>query len=292
MRALVTALASAAMALGAFGLAVAAPHSGGPDAPRAALAAASGAVQIANSRADEALFSAAAMRPGQGVSGSVRIGNAGDSAGSFSVRLSDVQDTPGPYGGRLSQRVQLALVDETDAARPVTLYAGTAAGFGAIELGTIEPGAQRGYRLAAALPSADGDNNFQGSALSLGLEWRASASGGAPVPTPVPPTTVAPTPAAGGDVLADTHGLAPAGACVKRRSLKLRLKAPRGLRVRSATVKVGRQVKARVTSAKKRVRVKTRGLPAGRVTFVVSVRASNGRSYTSKRRLSTCKRAR
>lgn len=290
MRALATAIASAVMALGAFGLAVAAPHAGGGDAPRAALAAASGAVQIANSREGEALFAAGAMRPGQAVSGSVRIANAGTSAGSFSVRLTGVQDTPGPYGGRLSDRVQLALVDETDAARPVTVYAGTAAGFGAIDLGTIEAGAQRGYRLAAALPAASGDNHFQGAALSLGLEWRASASGGALVPTPSPaPTVPPPATGASGDVLAGALELPPTRACAKRRWLKLRLKAPRGLRMRSATVSVGGKLKARVMGAKKRMRMKSRGLPAGRVTVVVRVRASNGRSYTSKRRVSTCK---
>lgn len=169
MRALAIALASAVMALGAFGLAVAAPQPGGDDAPAAALAAASGAVRIANSREGEALFAAAGMRPGQSVGGSVRIGNAGDSAASFSVRLSGVRDTPGRYGGRLSERVQLALVDATDAARPLTVYSGTAADFGALELGTIAPGEQRDYRLAALLPVGYGDDYFQGAALSLGL---------------------------------------------------------------------------------------------------------------------------
>ena len=53
-------------------------------------------MSIANSRDGQAVFSAAAMRPGEGVSGTVRIGNDGDVAGRFAVRGSGVQDTAGP----------------------------------------------------------------------------------------------------------------------------------------------------------------------------------------------------
>ena len=126
MRPLVTALASVVMALFALGLAIAAPHRGGPAEPKAAIDDASGALLISNSRAGEAVFSAPPMAPGETVSGDVRIGNAGQLAGRFSVGVTGVQDAPGPYGGRLSQRVQLALVDITGA--PVTMYSGTAAG--------------------------------------------------------------------------------------------------------------------------------------------------------------------
>lgn len=79
---------------------------------------------------------------------------------------------------------------------------------------------------------------------------------------------------------------------MKRHRLTVRLKAPSGVRVLSATVRIGGKLKARVRGATKRVRLKARGLPAGRVKVVVSVRASNDRSYTSTRRYSTCKRKR
>lgn len=291
MRALATALISVAMALGALGLAIAAPHRGRAPEPKAAFGGASGALQISNSRAGQSVFGAAAMRPGQTVTGSVRIGNAGDVAGRFSVRPADVIDAPGPYGGVLSARLQLALVDVTRAGQPVTVYAGTAAAFGAVQLGTFEPGAQRDYVVAATLP-VDSDNSFQGSALSLGLEWRASGAGGAGTPpgtgTP-PPTGTAPGTPAGGSP-GSPPVPSPARQCVKRRRLTVRLKAPRGARVRSATVKVNGNVKARVKGAKRRVRVKLRGVRTARVKLVVRVRTSNGRSYTSKHSYSVCKR--
>jgi hypothetical protein len=67
MRATATLLISLTMALGAIGLAVAAPGGGDADLASAELRAASGAVTIANSRARQAVFSAgaAADQPAQ-----------------------------------------------------------------------------------------------------------------------------------------------------------------------------------------------------------------------------------
>ncbi|MGH2946543.1 MAG: hypothetical protein ACRDPC_09855 [Solirubrobacteraceae bacterium] len=355
MRAVATLLASIAMALGALGLAVAAP--GGGDNPRVALASASGAVQISNSRAGHAVFTAAAMRPGEGVSGTVRIGNSGDAPGSFAVRLAGLSDVPGPYGGRLSNRVELVLFDVTDVQQPVTVYAGAPAGFADVALGTFAAGAHRDYLVAATLPDgglpgsdAGGDNRYQGSALSLGFEWRAGPAGGepSPTPTPTPPPTNPPTPpptsppatnppttptisppgttppatptisppgttppttpptsppattspggpssgptgpSSGptGDALADALGLPPARGCVSRRRFKIRLRAPGGAKVRSATVKVKGKQTVRVKG--RRAVVSLRGLRKGRVKVRITVRASNARTYRSKRTYRTC----
>jgi hypothetical protein len=287
MRALATALLTLALALGALGLAIAAPHRGRTPEPKAATGGASGALQISNSLDGQAVFSAAAMRPGQTVTGSVRIGNAGDTAGRFSVHATDVRDTPGPYGGALSGRVQLALIDVTRADQPVTVFAGTPAAFATVDLGTFEPGAQRDYRVAAMLPDGGPlDNVLQGAALSFGLEWRATATGGGAPPAAVAPTPAAPSAAVAGEPVAQ----APAASCVKRRRLSVRLKAPRGVRVRSATVKVNGKVTARVKGAKRRVRVRLRRVRGNRIRVVVSVRAMNGRSYKSKRSYPACTR--
>ena len=97
-----------------------------------------------------------------------------------------MQDTPGPNGGLLSARVQLVLFDVTDVQHPVTIYAGPPAGLQAVALGTLAPGNHRDYLFAATLPDsglpgspAAGDNLFQGSALSLGFEWRATSAASA-----------------------------------------------------------------------------------------------------------------
>jgi hypothetical protein len=311
VRAIVTLLMSLAMALAALGLAFAAP--GGPNRVGLELQSASGAVHIANSRDGQAVFSAAGMRPGEGVSGTVRIANDGDMPGAFSIRPGTVQDTPGPNGGLLSGRVQLVLFDVSDVQHPITIYAGPPAGLQAVALGTLAPGKHRDYLFAATLPdsglpgsAADGDNLFQGSALSLGFEWRAtSAPAVVPTPTPTVPTPTVPTPtpntpttptkpatptavAPTGAALADALGLPPARACVSRRKFTIRLKAPLGATVKSATITINGKVKARVKGGKTRAPVDLRGLPMGTIKVNIASKTSDGRTYKSTRTYRTC----
>lgn len=305
MRAVVTLLSSFAMALAAIGLAVAAPGLGGDtELARAQLQAASGAVSIANSRSGQAVFGAAAMRPGEGVSGTVRIGNDGEVAGRFSVRGAGVNDTAGPYGGRLSERVDLVLFDVTEVQQPVTVFAGHPADFDQVDLGTLAPGEERDYLFAATLPDggvpgsdAAGDNRYQGSALSLGFEWRAGpvAATATPTPTPRPKPTPTPVPKPQPKppvttpvVIADALGLPAASSCVKSGRLKLKLKAPAGARVVSVTVAVNGRVKARLKGAKARKAVSLRGLRKKATKVKVTVRASNGRVYTGTRTYRAC----
>ena len=242
-------------------------------------------MRITNSREGQAVLNASAMRPGQGVSGTVRIGNAGSERGLFAVRPLALQDVPGDYGGMLSQAVDLVLFDVTNVHAPTTVYAGPPAGLGQIVLGNIAPGAHRDYLVAMTLPDS-ADNRFQGSSLSLGFEWRA-APDPVPTPTPKPPAPpVAPTtPTA--PVTAEL-GLPGAKACVSRRRFTIRLKAPKGTSVKSATISINGKVKARVKGGRTRAPVNLRGLPKGRVKVKVVVRASNGRTYVSTRTYRTC----
>ncbi len=305
MRATATLLATLAMALTAIGLAFAVPGEP-PSEVRAELAAASGAVRITNSREGQAVFAAGSMRPGEGVSGRVRIGNSGDVSGRFAVRPAGVSDTPGPYGGRLSERVELVLFDVTDVQTPVTVYAGRPSQLGEVELGTIAAGGHRDYLVAMTLPEGSGDNLYQGSAVSLGFEWRAAALPAATTPTPTPapvtpapitpaPVTPAPvTPATGPTATpaaaptADELGLPPARACASRRKFSITLKAPRGLSVVSATIAINGKVKARVKGGRTKAPVDLRGLPKGRVKVKVAVKASDGKTYTGTRTYRTC----
>jgi hypothetical protein len=317
MRPIATLLASFAMALSAIGLAVAAPGGligGDPELARAEIQAASGAVSIANSRAGQAVFSAPTMRPGEGVSGTVTIGNDGDRPGRFAVQASGVQDVTGPGGGKLSERVELVLFDVTNVQSPITVYAGDPAGFDQVDLGVIAPGAERDYLLAATLPVGT-NNAFQGSSLSLGFEWSAAPTGSAPTPTPTPappaptpappmpdpepptppapptlpapPTSPAPTtppPVA----LADAIGLPAPTSCVKGGRLTLRLKAPAGGKVVSATVKVNGRVKARLKGAKAAKALNLRGLKRT-TNLAITVKASDKRTYSAARTYKACK---
>jgi hypothetical protein len=316
MRAIGTALASLVMALAALGLAVAAERRGGaPGEPRAAIADASGALLISNSRAGQAILDTPPMAPGQTVGGAVRIGNAGKVAGRFSVRATGMKDTPGPYGGKLSDRLQLALVDVSGT--PATVYTGTAAGLQGVDLGTFAAGAQRDYSLTATLPDTGvptgaltGDNAFQGSAMKLDIQWNAVASGGGGGSNGgggssgggsngggnngggggTPPVT---EPPAGGEVatlevLGETLGLPSSKRCVSGRRMKIRLRAPGNIRVLAATVRVNGKLKKRVERFRHRT-VKLKKLPKRRFRLTVRVRAANKRVYVSKRIYRACK---
>jgi hypothetical protein len=300
MRTLATLITSLVMALAAIGLAVAAPGRG-DDAARASLQSASGAVSISNSREGDAVFSAGAMRPGEGVSGTVTIGNDGDVAGRFAVGALGVQDVAGPNGGRLSQRVQLVLFDVTNVQNPVTVFAGHPADFDEVDVGTLAPGAERDYLFAVTLPDGGAsDNLYQGSALSLGFQWHAGAI---PTPTPTPtPTpkpvkpvkpkatpTPTPTVTPKPPVVVQTLGLPPVTTCISRGRMKLKLKAPAGLKIVSATVAVNGKTKARVKGAKAAKPVSLRRLRKTS-TIKVTVRASDRKTYSATRTYRACAR--
>jgi spore coat-associated protein N len=296
MRTLATLVTSLAMALAAIGLAVAAPGRG-HDPASASLSAASGAVGISNSLAGAAVLSAGDLRPGDSVEGTVTIGNDGDVAGRFVLAAPDVVDTPGPGGGALSGRVVLTVTDLTGGTQ---LFSGHPADLAESDVGTLEPGDEHEFRFTLTWPSAPaGDNLYQGSALSLGFEWRAGAAGGS-VPTPKPkpkpvkpkpkpaPTPTTPAPVPPPVSIADQLGLPAAKSCVKGRRLKLKLKAPAGTRIVSATVKVNGRTKARLKGAKTRKPVNLKKLRKT-TRLKLTVRLSNGKTYKVSRTYRACR---
>lgn len=302
MRTIVVLIGTVAMAFAAIGLAVAAP--GGDAAARFELSAASGAVHIANSRAGQAVFSATGARPGQTVGGTVTIGNDGDARGKFALAVTGVTENAGPHGGLLSERLRLVVVDVTDADDPDPVYEGDAADLGEVGLGKLDPGEERDYSVLATLPGT-ADNRYQGASLSLGLEWRAgkdAVSTPTPTPTPTPTTPTAPTtpttpttPTAPttpttptSPVVVETLGLPAANTCVKSGKLTLKLKPPQGTKVVSATVVVNGKVKARLNGAKARKAVSLRGLRGSRSKVSISLKASDGRSYSASRTYRAC----
>ena len=307
MRAVATLIISLVMALGAIGLAVAAP--GGHRLASAEIQDAGGAVSISNSRAGQAVFMAREMRPGEGVSGTLEIGNDGDVKGHFAVRPSTVDDTPGPNGGLLSERVDLALYDVTAGlAHPVPVFAGHPADFDAVDLGAFAPGEERDYLFTATLPEGGtNDNDYQGAGLSLGFRWQAgtvSVSTPTPTPTPTPTVTkptkpkpkptptkpkVTPTPTPVPVDMATVLGLPSSTKCYKRGKLKFKLKAPTGTKIVSATVAVNGKVKARVKGKKVRKAVTLKRLRKT-ATVIVAVKVSGGRTYIGTRTYAACKR--
>jgi len=215
------------------------------------------------------------------------------------VRPSGVADTPGPNGGLLSERIELVLFDVTDVGHPVTVYAGHPADFDQVSLGKFNSGEHRSYLFSATLPDGGvSDNAYQGSGLSLGFEWRATAAPHAtPTPTPtVTPTKprVTPTPTPTKPIkpttptldIASALGLPPAVQCAKGGKLKFKLKAP-GAKVVSGTVAVNGKVKVRVKGKKVRKPVKLKKL---KKTFkvTVTVKTSKRKTYKATRIYRVC----
>ena len=294
MRALIPLAASLAMALSAFGLALAAPGQERGDLTGARVAAAAGAVTLVNSHEGTAVLGASALEPGDSTTGTVRMANDGAQAGVLVLRSDAMSDAPGPGGGVLSDFLQLSVADVTTPAQPVALYDGPLSGFTEVPAGTIASGAAREYRFDATFVTPPGDDNrFQGSAVSLGLDWGATAvpppaTPAPPAPTPpVPAPPAPPAPPARAPALADLLGLPRAGTCVRAGTLRFKLRAPKGGRVRSATVAVNR--KTRVKGSKARAKITLRKLPK-RTTIAVTVKASDRKTYKASRTYAACAR--
>jgi spore coat-associated protein N len=286
MRTLATFVSSLVMALAAIGLAVAAPGRG-HDPASALLAAAHGAVAISNSLAGAAVLSAGGMRPGDSVDGTVTIGNDGDVAGRFALTAT-VDDTPGPEGGRLSERVVLTVADLTDATQ---LFSGHPADFAEHDVGTLAPGEEHDFRFTLSWPDGSvSDNLYQGSALSLGFEWRAGVARSIPTPKPKPKPKPKPTPTApqAPVSVADQVGLPAATSCVKRGKLKFKLKAPAGTKIVSATVAVNGRTKARLKGSKLRKAVSLKKLRKT-TRLTVTLKLAGGKKLTARRAYRACR---
>src|SRR5215210_7102900 len=113
---------NALLGLVALGLAFA---PSGEGAPSLQLASASGALSLSNSKEGSAIFRAAAMRPGEEASGSVTITNTGTVTGTLTLAPAAAADTPGVGGGRLSDKLELLVIDVTTIPAPATVYSGT-----------------------------------------------------------------------------------------------------------------------------------------------------------------------
>ena len=166
---------------------------------RAQASAATGSLSQSNSRSGAAILGASAMRPGDVVTGEVTIANTGDIPGAFRLSQTPITEQPGEGGGLLSSRLQLQVIDVTNAAAPTTVWAGGLGAFDGRDLGTFAGGQARTYRFVASFPEggAATDNAFASASSSIGFTW--TATGGddtAPAGTPQAPagtpTAVAP----------------------------------------------------------------------------------------------------
>ena len=158
---------------------------GGAGQPTARFVLSSGgSLELSDSLAGGAIFSARDMAPGSSAAGTVSVSNTGSLDGAFSLSQVNVVDTPGPFGGRPSQHFQLA-VEEISAGGSTAqlLYSGVLSGLGTRQLGPIRAGETRSYRFTVSFPDTGippapdmGDNLFQSGSLRVDYVWTASVA--------------------------------------------------------------------------------------------------------------------
>lgn len=162
----------------------------GPAAPpHAVLVDASGDLQVTNSRDGQAILQANGLAPGQSVSGTVQLSNAGALGGDLGLTQVGVQEQPGANGGLLSNAIQLEVADVTGG-DSIPVFAGALNGLGNRGVGNIGPGRMRRFRFTASLPDTgrppgptSGDNVYAGSGITVNYAWTATATaagGGTP----------------------------------------------------------------------------------------------------------------
>jgi hypothetical protein len=138
-----------------------------------------GEISLTNSLGGSAIFTASALGPGDSTRGRVAIRNTGARTGRLALSQAGLQDTLGPGGGRLSDRLALTVRDVSSAR---TLYSGPFASMPRRDAGTLKAGQSRTFEFTANLPEGE-DNALQGSSATVRYVWTAAESPEAPAAT-------------------------------------------------------------------------------------------------------------
>ncbi|HET8952267.1 MAG TPA: hypothetical protein VFN44_17225, partial [Solirubrobacteraceae bacterium] len=162
--------------------------------------AAEGAVTL-SAAGSHAIITASHLRPGQSVAGNVALANVGEARGRLTLLRTRMVDTPGRFGGRLSDALLLR-VEEIGGGS----WTGPLAGPDALDLGIMEPGEGRSYRITLTLPDTGPngrDNGVQGSSVTIDWAWTTESVDppvvtptATPSATPAPPGPASPQPVA------------------------------------------------------------------------------------------------
>jgi spore coat-associated protein N len=135
----------------------------------------SGNLHHTNSKAGSAILTASKMKPGDSVQGTVTIANDGDLAGTFSLSTSNLADTPGANGGKMSDVLQLQIVDQTTS---TTICNGAIKSVGTVAAGSYAAGASHTYQFTVTFPdggtpggATTGDNAYKSSSMSIQFDW-------------------------------------------------------------------------------------------------------------------------
>jgi hypothetical protein len=136
---------------------------------------ASGRVKIKNSLGRDPILGMRNMMPGDRVSGTVKIGNAGRMRARFSLGLSKLIEYQSPAGGRLSYRLVLVIKRLQTKRRPQLVYSGPLHLMPRLQLGTFRPRETRQYKFTVLFPESSPamDSRFVGAGTSVQFTWYA-----------------------------------------------------------------------------------------------------------------------
>lgn len=139
-----------------------------------------GNLSHSNSKPNIAILSAADMVPKDISTGEVTITNTGDVSGNFSLASSGITDQPGPNGGKLSEALNLKIVDTSTS--NTEIYNGKFNAMPTKNLGTWASGAAHKYEFTVTFPDSGtpsgattGDNAFKDSATKINFAWTATS---------------------------------------------------------------------------------------------------------------------
>ncbi len=138
-----------------------------------------GNLSQSNSAEGAAILAAANMVPSDRESGRVTIENTGDVDGKFRLSSSGLTDTPGPNGGKLSEVLNLRVVD-TGSGK--VIYNGNYNAMPGIGLGTWGAGDGHTYEFTVTFPDSGvpgsattGDNAYKSSSTKIQFNWDATS---------------------------------------------------------------------------------------------------------------------
>jgi spore coat-associated protein N len=150
--------------------------------PEADMRLASGSLSLTNSLNGAAVLTGTNLKPGDTRVGLVTVVNTGSLDGAFSLAQAGVNDSAGPFGGRISDRAQLTVEQIGLGGSLVSsVYSGALSGLGTRQLGTLQPGDARAYRFTVVFPNGGvppapeaGDNLYQSSSFRADYVWTAT----------------------------------------------------------------------------------------------------------------------
>lgn len=176
------ALALAALAIAAAAVALPGDR---PEEPRPALvltAKKGSDLGLATSARGRPILTASRLVPGTTATGQIKVRNTGASTLTLQLVQRRLADQPGPNGGKLSDALQVHVVQVRPgrkANKPRPAYAGPVAAMRQIRLKKLAPNSKRTYEFVVkmadnGIPSSPtgGDNVYQGAAASVDFVWR------------------------------------------------------------------------------------------------------------------------